>query len=80
MKLKIIHEFEPDDLQDKEQNRILHASDAYFVLNWMQEHLRSEYKYNDALSEETTNFIERLRDDFSETLAKYGVDLYSDLP
>jgi hypothetical protein len=72
--MKAIIEFElpEDNGQYKIHNM---ASDMYSFIWDLSQHLRSEQKYNDKLTNEQDIYLEQLREKFYEFLGDYNIDL-----
>jgi len=76
MKTEIKYTFDDDDSEDK-LHRLVNADNAFMVISEFQDFLRSEYKYNDDLSEEVSDYIDLLREKLYDLLTTNGIDMDS---
>lgn len=63
----------PED--QEEFNNAVKADDYKFVLNKFREHLRTEVKYNEALSKTERKTLQRVWDDFNRILINNEITL-----
>ncbi len=74
MKTELKYTFDDDDSEDK-LHRLVNVDNAFMVISEFQNHLRSEYKYNDSLSEEVGDYIYSLREKLYDLLTENGIDM-----
>lgn len=76
MKTEIKYTFDDDDSEDK-LHRLVNADNIFLAVSQFRDYLRSEYKYNESLSEEVINYLSGLRTSLYDLLAENGIDMDS---
>ncbi len=76
MKTEIKYTFDEDDNEGK-LHRLVNTDSAFMAISEFQSYLRNEYKYNDELSEEVTDYIDLLRIHLFDLLEDNGIDMDS---
>ncbi len=76
MKTEIKYSFNEEDSEDK-LHRLVNTDNIFLVVSQFQDYLRSEYRYNDSLSEEVIDYIDSLRTSLYDLLLENGIDMDS---
>lgn len=71
-----ILEFDLADYDERLQHKVAISANDYLSVLWeLDQHLRSQIKYNESLTEEQTAAYEDLRDKLHESLNEHCVDI-----
>jgi len=74
--MKAILEFNLSDHEDKRHHlRCVESEKLVSFIQNFEAYLRAEYKYNEELTSEQIQIVEKIRDRFYQAIQEYGLDL-----